>query len=119
MLDSSQIGVINNAIENKKKLEFARNVLNDENFEKLYKSYRQLFWFQISYLIISSVILVLTSLIFREYWSEVLMIGAFILIFGFIIWLILSQFIAGKLWRKYDKWYRKGGNMEGLYKLFS
>ena len=39
------IGSIDNKIQNNEMLRFVRQTMNKEQFEKLYKSYRQLFWF--------------------------------------------------------------------------
>ena len=44
----SYIGSIDSKIQNNEMLKFARQTMNEEQFRKLYKSYRQLFWFQLS-----------------------------------------------------------------------
>lgn len=103
----SYLSSINNAIENNEMLRFASEVLNSKNFIKLYKSYRQLFWFQLSFPIVSVVLTVLGCIIFNSCIDIVLLIAASGFIFGFIIWMILSQFLAGRLWHKYVKWYKK------------
>lgn len=54
----SQLGAINNKIENNNKLCFAKENLSVEQFDKLYKSYRQLFWFQIAPVIVFIVIII-------------------------------------------------------------
>ncbi len=97
----SYIASINRAVENHKQLRFAREVLNNDNFMKLYKSYKQLFWFQLSFPIVAVVVTILSCLLFYNYITIVLAIAAVGFLFGFIIWMILSQFVAGRLWHKY------------------
>ena len=47
-----------------------------------------------------------------------LIFGAAGFLFFYIFWLVLSQFVVGKLWHKYARWYRKESSMEELYGLF-
>lgn len=48
-------------------LDFARLKLNEEQFKKLYKSYRRLFWVQLSVPIVAVILIPLMCLVFREY----------------------------------------------------
>lgn len=102
----SYIGSINNKIENNKMLKFAKQIMSQEQFMKLYKSYRQLFWFQLSLPIVTVIIITLLCLIFKSYAEVIVAFGITAFIFLFIIWLILSQFIVGRLWHKYVKLYK-------------
>ena len=43
----SRAGSINNKIQNNKMLMFEKKTMSEEQFIRLYDSYRQLFWFQI------------------------------------------------------------------------
>ena len=55
----SHYAALQNAIKNNEKLAFAKSVLSKEQFERLYKSYRNLFWFQIMPVIVLAVAVVL------------------------------------------------------------
>lgn len=106
----SYVGSINSKIENNEMLKFAKQVMSQEQFMKLYNSYRQLFWFQAS-LPIGAVILIATlCLIFNSYVDVIIGFGLTAFILVFIIWLILSQFVVGRLWHKYVKLYKSGVN---------
>ena len=60
----SYIGSIDSKIQNNEMLKFARQTMNEEQFRKLYNSYRQLFWFQLSLRVITpgQLLLVLLNL---------------------------------------------------------
>ena len=124
----SQLGALNNRIENNKKLRFAKYKLSKEQYEKLYKSYKKLFWFQIAPVILF-VIAVILILIFipsqdvpngyADMKTTILLFGtAFFVALFFPIWLVISQFVVGKLWHKYFKWYKSEESMDKLYDLF-
>jgi hypothetical protein len=123
----SQMGALDNAIDNMDKLEFAKNTLSKEDFKKLHSSYNSLKWFQLGPMLVFSAIMVL-ELIFipgqkvpigesspKEcfMWME---LGIFML--AYAVWLAISIFVCGRLWHKYSKWYEKGDNLEQLYALF-
>lgn len=108
MTKISYIGSINNKIENNKMLKFAQQIMSQEQFEQLYKSYRQLFWFQLSLPIAAVLIIALSCMIFSQYAEMIFGFGCVAFIFLFIIWLIISQFAVGKLWHKYAKLYKSG-----------
>lgn len=124
----SHYAVLQNAIKNNEKLAFAKSVLSKEQFERLYKSYRNLFWFQIMPVIVLAVAVVL-ELIFIP--SEnvpngvaslketiIIFEAAFFMVPIFPLWLIISQFTVGKLWRRYSKWYEKSTDRYGIYDIF-
>ena len=110
------------------RLEFARRVLNAAQFEKLYRAYRQLFWFQLAPVLVLAAA-VLLELIFIP--SEVVPNGyastketvilfetAFFIVPFYPVWLIVSQFAVGRLWHKYCRWYDKSRDRNGVYALF-
>ena len=116
-MNISQMGALNNAIENSEKLDFASRCLSEEQLVRLYKSYKQLFWAQIAPAIILAVVVIL-ELIFIP--SEAVPHGeasmketiilfetVFFIVPVYPIWIILTQFTFGKLWHKYSRWYRK------------
>lgn len=102
----SYIGSIDSKIQNNEMLKFARQTMNEEQFRKIYKSYRQLFWFQLSLPISAVLIIALSCIIFSQYAEAIFALGC--AAFIFIIWLIISQFVVGKLWHKYVKLYKSG-----------
>ena len=104
----SYMGSINNKIENNKMIKFAKQIMSPEQFMKLYKSYRQLFWFQLSLPIGSVIVIALLTLIFRSYAEVIVAFGVTAFIFLFIFWLVLSQFVVGRLWHRYVKLYKSG-----------
>lgn len=106
MSNISHAGSINNKIQNNEMLMFAKNTMSEEQFKRLYASYRQLFWFQIALPIGAVLILALLCVIFRQYVKIILAFGATAFTFLFIFWLILSQFVVGRLWHKYVKLYK-------------
>jgi len=127
-MNISQMGALNNAIENSEKLEFASKCLSEEQLVRLYKSYKQLFWAQIAPAIILAVTVIL-ELIFIP--SEAVPHGeasmketiilfetVFFIVPVYPIWIILTQFTFGKLWHKYSRWYRKKSSMDELYEMF-
>ena len=93
---------------NNEMLEFDKQTMNEDQFRKLYKSYRQLFWLQLSLPIATVLITALLCIIFNQYAKAILTLGCVAFIFLFIIWLIISQFVVGKLWHKYAKLYKSG-----------
>lgn len=124
----SHYAALQNAIKNNEKLAFAKSVLSKEQFERLYKSYINLFWFQIMPVIVLAVAVVL-ELIFIP--SENVPNGvaslketiiifevAFFMVPIFPLCLIISQFTVGKLWRRYSKWYEKSTDRYGIYDIF-
>lgn len=106
----SHAGSINNKIQNNKMLVFAKNTMSEEQFMRLYASYRQLFWFQIALPIGAVLILAVLCIIFRQYVEIILAFGATAFILLFIFWLILSQFVVGRLWHKYVKLYNSNAH---------
>lgn len=100
--------LIEHQIQNDKMLRFAKQIMSEEQFGKLYDSYKQLFWFQLSLPIASALIIALSCLIFRQYAYMIFLFGSAAFIFLFIFWLILSQFLVGRLWHKYVKLYNSG-----------
>ena len=79
--------MVNTRIQNNEMLRFARQTMNEEQFEKLYKSYRQLFWFQLSLPIVAVLIIALSCMIFSQYAEAIFGFGCVAFIFLFIIWL--------------------------------
>ena len=128
MRKASQVRALNNRIETNDKLYFAKHKLSEEQFEKLHKSYKQLFWFQIVpvILFVAAVILILIFIPsqdvpngYADTKTTILLFGsAFFVAIFFPIWLIISQFAVGKLWHKYSKWYEREDSMDKLYNLF-
>lgn len=126
----SQYGAYRNIIENKEKLRFARQHLSKKQFEQLYRSYKQLYWFQISSVIIFIVVIVLEAIFVPGPWTAedpgmatmkttaLIFTAGFFCVPIFPIWLIISQFAVGKLWHKYSKWYKKESSMNELYQMF-
>lgn len=119
MSSLSNSGAINNKIENNDMLKFARNIMSEEQFIKLYKSYRRLFWAQFSVPIAGVVIIPLLCLVFSEYAKIIAAFGAVLFLLLFIANLVLSQFLIGRLWHKYVKLYKSGCHPNViLYDLF-
>lgn len=119
---------MNHLLENQVPLQFAKENLPPEQFNRLFRSRRQLLWFQVFPWILAALGLILV-LIFvpseetlpghasrRE---TILLFGSMFYIFFYGFWLILSQFLVGKLWHRYVKWFRKGDSIEKLYQLLS
>ncbi len=101
-------GAANNRIENNEMLVLAKQIMSEEQFERLYRAYRQLFWFQLSLPIGASLIIAVSCIIFRQYAEIILAFGGTAFILLFIFWLILSQLLVGRLWHKYVKLYKSG-----------
>lgn len=123
----SEYGPFQNTVENIEKLEFARAILSKEQFVQLHKSYKQLFWFQmIPYImLVIGIILIILFVPALKWPTEydnlkfmVLLLWASVWVIFLFVWLILSQFIIGKLWLKYHKWYNGKGDIDELYALF-
>ena len=76
----------------------------------MYDSYRQLFWFQIALPIGAVLILAVLCIVFRQYVEIILAFGVTAFILLFILWLILSQFVVGRLWHKYVKLYNSNAH---------
>lgn len=114
--------------DNNGNLNFAKQALSKEQFDRLYKSYRQLFWFQITPVIVFAVLAILVMIFvpsqdvpngYADMKMTILMFGtAFFLVPFWPAWLIVSQFASGKLWHRYIKWHKKGGSLEELYDIF-
>ena len=102
----SHLASLRNASDNSRMLNFARAVLEKEQFEQLHRSYKSLFWFQLSLPIAAAVLIPVLCLIFKEYAVLIACFGAVLFLFLFIIWLILSQFLVGRMWHKYVKLYK-------------
>lgn len=60
---------------NNEMLEFAKQTMNEDQFRKLYKSYRQLFWLQLSLPIATVLITALLCIIFNQYAKAILTLG--------------------------------------------
>ena len=127
MKPSQAASSVEHILENRAQVEFAQNTLSEAQFEALMKSRKQLWWFQI-FPWIPAVIVVICVLLFvppevvpngyagrRE---TFLLFGAAGFLLFYTFWLVLSQFVVGKLWHKYARWYRKEGSVEELYGLF-
>lgn len=109
----SLMRVLNQKIENDNKLKFARNTLTKEQFMQLYTSYKQLYWFQMTPVIIFAIGTIFSMLFISseevpkghaDLKMTVLLCEAVVFIFCFIVWVLLSQFlVVGKLWRKYSR----------------
>lgn len=120
------IYALGHVFEAKIHLEFARQNLSKEHFDKLYRSRRGLMRFQVIPWILFAVGILCAFLFvpaqevpyghasMRE---TVLLFGTVCFIFFYMIWIILSQFVVGQLWHKYVKWFRKSGSMDELYQL--
>ena len=113
--------------ENRALKYFAEENIEKENLERLMKSRKQLILFQI-FPFLLAVIGTIAVLIFIPaedvpygYASSretALLFGAVGFIFFYIIWIILSQFIVGRLWHRYVKWFRRNGTAEELGNIF-
>lgn len=115
----SYVGSIDSKIQNNEMLTFARQTMEEEQFGRLYKSYRQLFWFQLSFPIAAVLIIALSCIIFSQYAEIIIAFGCTAFILMFIIWLIISRFTVGKLWHKYVKLYKSGEHPNVIkYDLF-
>lgn len=123
-----QITAIENGIENNIKLKVARENLSKEEFKMLYDSYKTLKKFQAIPAIIFMVVFVL-ELIFIpgesvQYGDSspketfIIMEVALFLMVIYPIWLIITQFICGKLWHKYSKWYKNAVVPRGIHDIF-
>ncbi|MDL2295495.1 hypothetical protein LJC18_01620 [Lachnospiraceae bacterium OttesenSCG-928-E19] len=121
-MDSSNSNAFGNAI----KLAFAKENLTEEQFEKLYKSYKRLFWFQLAPAILLALAAILIIIFMpsasygqTDWKTAILLFGSAFFIFPFLpIWLVLSQFLVGKLWHSYSKWFKKSNDINELYALF-
>ena len=119
----SQLGAMQNKIENNEKLRFAKKNLSGEQFRRLYGAYRRLFWFQIAPVFVLLAALLLMLIFIPAEPSGVkagimLLTVAFFLVPFLPVWLVLSQFVVGKLWHRYSKWYQKEGSISELHALF-
>lgn len=109
------------------RLEFARRVLNKAQFDKLYRAYRRLFWFQIAPVILLAAVVLLELILIPSeavpngYASAketvILFETAFFIVPFYPVWLIVSQFAVGRLWHKYCRWYDKSEDRNGVYAL--
>ncbi|MDO5381952.1 MAG: hypothetical protein Q4F06_04405 [Eubacteriales bacterium] len=116
----SYLGSINNKIQNNEMLMFAQRIMTKKQFMELYKSYKQLFWFQLSLPIGAVLIIALLCIIFKPYAEIIIAFGLTLFIFLFIVWIILSQFLVGRLWHKYVKLYKSGKHPNVIiFDLFS
>lgn len=87
------------------RLEFARRVLNKAQFDKLYRAYRRLFWFQIAPVILLAAVVLLELILIPSeavpngYASAketvILFETAFFIVPFYPVWLIVSQFAGG------------------------
>ncbi len=110
------------------RLEFARRVLNKAQFDKLYRAYRRLFWFQIAPVILLAAVVLLELILIPSeavpngYASAketvILFETAFFIVPFYPVWLIVSQFAVGRLWHKYCRWYDKSEDRNEVYALF-
>ena len=125
----SAMGAVDNAISNNEKLKFAKNNLNDELFQKIYKGYKKAKQSQLSLPFIFAIIIIL-ELIFVP--SEVVQNGYanfkttlilfetfFFIVPIFPIWIVICDFTFGSDWRKYCKWYKKQSHPNELYNMFN
>ena len=101
-------GVLSNSKPNHQMLAYARDVLDENRFIKLFGSYKQQVWFQLSYLVFSIILLVSIAIILRDRLDVVLLIFAVVIVFGLVIVMIVKQFFVGRLWQRYVNWYNKG-----------
>ena len=110
------------------RLEFARRVLNKAQFDKLYRAYRRLFWFQIAPVILLAAVVLLELILIPSeavpngYASAketvILFETAFFIVPFYPVWLIVSQFAVGRLWHKYCRWYDNSEDRNEVYALF-
>ena len=125
----STIGTINNAIENNEKLKFAKNNLNNELFQKIYKGYKKAKWSQLSLPIIFSIVILLEFIFIPSQsvpngyadfkMTLILFEVAFFIVPILPIWLVMCDFTFGKDWRKYSKWYKMQSHPSELYRIFN
>ena len=118
MPNQSKEGALEKAIKKNKILASARQTLDDDRFIKLFVSYKQLLWFQRSYIIFAIILILTIGIIWRNQLEVVLMTIGVVLSVGFAIWMLLGQFVVGKLWRKYVKWYKRPGSVLELEDIF-
>lgn len=115
MISPSQMNALQNAINNNKLLKYAKDNFTEEEFYRIYKSYRRAFWSQIS-LPILGVIFVIGAIIFipaENVFNGVVstqetiimfLLAGFTLIFPIL--LVICNFDFGSEWRLYVKWYK-------------
>lgn len=121
---------IQNAINNEQKLGYAKNVLSEEQYDKLCKAYNQLFWIQIAPLIILVVIVILEAIFIPTgnvpegctpiKWMIIMLEACFFIVLVMPIHFVISltAFRAGRLWRRYSKWYDGERNPELIPNIF-
>ncbi|CVH74457.1 hypothetical protein BN3662_00271 [Clostridiales bacterium CHKCI006] len=123
----SSIGALMNKIENNQMLSEAKRLLDQDRWDRLRQSYRQLFWFQITPVFVFVIAIILVFFFCPTTAADGTQIKAAIILFGtaffvlifFPVWLILSQFVVGRLWHRYAKWYRQGGSLVELDRIMA
>ena len=98
-------------------LEYARSIMNDDQYSRLLKAYRQQRLIQALFLIAMVVLLLLSALLLPVY-SKSLGLGILLVVVCTLVWSFASPYITGEPWRRYIRWYRKGRKMEELSKIF-
>ena len=109
-------------MQNSDPLRLAKLLLPEEDHQRLLRSYRRLFWFQISpvpaFLAAELAVLIFVPSAYGNVKLAVLLlIPVFFCVILWPVWLVISQFTVGKLWHKYSKWYRRKGSADELYNL--
>ncbi len=125
----SAMGAVNNAISNNEKLKFAKNNLNNELFQKIYKGYQKAKWSQLSLPIIFALVIIFELIFipsqsvpngYADFKTTLIIFEAvFFIIPIFPIWIVICDFTFGKDWRKYSKWYKKQTHPRELYRIFN
>ena len=98
-------------------LEAAKGLMTDDQYTKLLQAYRQQVRLQIWFLVVM-VLLLLLSMLLLKVSEKALMIGVLCIVACTLIWSCLSPYLTGTAWRRYIRWYRKGGSKDELSKIF-
>lgn len=125
----SSMGALENAISNNEKLRYAKNNLNNELFQKIYKGHKKAKWAQLSLPIIFAIIIILelifipTQVVQNGYadfkTTLILFEVTFFIVPVLPIWIVICNFTFGNDWRKYCKWYKKQLHPNELYSIFN
>ena len=117
---NSAYGSLRNATENVKMKVYAKEILLEENYEKFIKSFKYMFWFQITGILAGFIVPCVVIFIATRN-MDYAVCGLSIGIFWAIIWMILSMFVPkGRIYRDFAKWYRNSPDrLDDLEAIFN
>ena len=120
MAMASQIAALNNAINNQKKLNFAKKNFSNKLYCEVLKEYKKAKWGQLAVVLILPLMLLPCLFIKDETiaLSILLLATVFWIIPIFPLWIIISNLTFAKKWNQYSKWFEKGKNIEEVYDIF-